>query len=138
MRNNRENNSIEEAIRLLEVLEQFSSFLSQSNLSAKEIAWGGYLQTLTEIRRKLDESLQTTDISPNEHSFDSSEKNDEDNDFSDQEVLSASIARRIKKMPPIRSGRVRELGSSASNGERSNDKDAAVSKPDVSDQNVER
>jgi hypothetical protein len=135
VRNKQEQNTVEEALRLLEALEQFGSFLSESNLSAREIAWGGYLQTITEIKRKLNK-LQPG--SEQEHNFDSSEKNEDDDIFSDKEILSASIAKRIRKMPPIRSGRVRELGSNASNGELSNEKGVAVTQQDVSDPNVER
>lgn len=117
---------IEEAISLLDVLEQFSLCLSESEFNVGEIAWEGYLQTITEVKRKLYNVLDAESFQGSSAGF--SEQNLVENGFeanfkSSEDLIAegnASIVKRIQKLPsprsaPSRSGQVRELGRGANN-----------------------
>jgi len=118
---------IEEAINLLDVLEQFSVCLSESEFNVGEIAWEGYLQTITEVKRKL---YNVLDIDSSEVAHQQvvvkrdgqlagilEAGDDEGLDLRDDSSIGAgrvsadgvSIVSRIKKLPPARRNRVREL-----------------------------
>lgn len=107
---------IEEALNLLDVLEQFSVCLSESEFNVGEIAWEGYLQTITEVKRKLYTVLDNDSLDQSSESFGSQRGGQQNfgqiDDLIDDEA--ASIVKRIQKLPLPRTGRVRELGRSAS------------------------